>query len=175
MKKNVIIISLLVTFAIVIVGFLIFNKYILNNDIEKQDTFSIENSTGKLIVKGYPIVKKIELEGYYPSETYEYVYFNIIESNSQNFLTYLENSKGNTFVLEKAIGIGCVENESLSYVNHSDKYGMKGYNLSKEDTIKIMNATKDNPITLELERLELTSPGDAPNCYSHITTIKIVD
>ena len=52
---------------------------------------------------------------------------------------------------------------------------MKSYNLSKEDTTKIMNATKENPITLKLERLELTSPGDALSCYSHITTIKVVD
>ena len=52
---------------------------------------------------------------------------------------------------------------------------MKEYNLTKDETTKIMTATKEKTVKLELEKLKLTDGVEAPNCYSHITKIKVID
>ena len=52
---------------------------------------------------------------------------------------------------------------------------MKEYQLSVVDSVKIMNSTINNPIFLELERLEFNGGSGAPTCYSHITNIKVVE
>jgi len=169
-KKNKKLLIIVLSLIIVgILGYIVYDKISSN----EKDTFSLEDETGKAIVKGYIAIENISENLY--DDGYEYVYFNIIESNSQNFLKYIENNSGNSFVLEKAIGIGCIESDSLNYVNDSDEYGMKSYSLSKEDTEKILATTKKRTVTLELEKLKLSNGGHAPNCYSHITNIKVVD
>jgi len=104
----------------------------------------------------------------------DYVIFNILRTENSDFKKFLETLSGNSFVDESAIGIGCIEDGILSWANDSDATGMKTYNLSKSDTTAIMNATKEKPIILELERFEFTGGSGAPACYSHISAIKII-
>ena len=93
---------------------------------------------------------------------------------SDDFSSYVRDLNGNAFAKENAIGLGCIENNRLSYVNDSDELGMKGYNLSESDTSILLNSSQSNPITLELEKLQYTSGRGAPKCYSHITYVKVV-
>lgn len=183
-NKGLIVIIVLLSLTIIgVIGYLIYDDVFINSNNEtnenkdkdesKVDTFSIDTNSGKVIVTGYVTSEKIQENLY--DEGYLYTYFNILDSNSKNFLTFIENRKGNLFVTNNGIGIGCIEDNTLNYYNASDIYGMMNYKLSEKDTNRIMNSTKENPIKLELERLMFTSGSGAPNCYSHITNIKIVD
>ena len=40
-------------------------------------------------------------------------------------------------------------------------------------TKKILDSKSSSPITLDLEKLELGEAKGAPNCYSHMTYVKI--
>ena len=146
-------------------------------NIEDQiDTFSNVTNSGKVRVKGYAVVnKQNECEECEGSKEYEYVYFYITDTKSQEFIDYVKSLQGNAFATDNAIGLGCIENNILSYVNDNDELGMNGYSLTKEETSKIINSSKDKTITLEIERFKLTGGSDAPICYSHITNIKIID
>ena len=81
--------------------------------------------------------------------------------------------QGNAFALENAIGLGCVIDNQITYINDSDETEFKRYKLSQEDSEKILNSTESNPITLKLEKLQLSSGRGASLCYSHITKIEV--
>ena len=156
---------------------------------EEVNTFTItdknysSNGYGKVRVKGYALVKEISscnVDG--PCEeneksTTNYVYFNILETKSNDFLSFLEYWKENTIspTDKPTVILGCLSNKKLSYENDSDSLGMTNFSLNEETTNKIINSTEDNPIILDLERLEFTSGSGAPACYSHITYINIAE
>lgn len=52
---------------------------------------------------------------------------------------------------------------------------MKDFSFSTSNTNKIMSSTKENPVKLELGKLKLTNGGFATTCYSHMTTIDVID
>ena len=142
------------------------------NELGKYDTFSTKNNSGIVEVIGYPETKELKDE-MYNHKKYNYVYFHIKETKSDEFKKYISSLNGNTFVLDDAIGLGCIIDQKINYYNISDELNNKKYELSQEDSDKILNATENNPIKLKLEKLPLTTGGGAPMCYSHITTIKI--
>lgn len=84
------------------------------------------------------------------------------------------------FVGKNAIGIGCLIKGQISYFNFSDESLKKDeaytYDFSKADTDRIMNATKDNPIRLRMNKKKLSEGfGSGGLCYSHMTNIEIVN
>lgn len=143
----------------------------IQDELGKNDTFT-NNDSGIVEVIGYPVIKELTDE-INTGEKYNYVYFNIIETKSGEFKKYLESLKGNSFALDNAIGLGCVIGSKIKYSNSSDDVKLKEYELSLEDSDKILNASESSPIKLKLEKLPLTYGGDAPICYSHITTIEV--
>lgn len=180
-KKSLIIIITIVSLVILVfLGYLVSKKILINNNDNKGDSnnkFSIETESGRVEVLGYATLEKVNEADCYTDNCnkYDYVFFNILESESEDFLTYIENLNGNTFVSNQNIGLGCFSNNILNYYNHSDEFGMKSFTLTKDETSKIMNSTKENPIKLELEKSKLTGGIGAPNCYSHITNIKVIE
>ena len=154
------------------------NNNIENNSIQNElgvnDTFSTSTNSGIVEVIGYPEIKELTNE-LGDGEHYNYIYFHIKEAKSTEFKNYIESLKGNSFVLENAIGIGCNVDGKITYNNSSDELGDKGYEISQEDSSKILNATENNPVRLKLERLALSYGKGAPVCYSHITKIEVVD
>ena len=83
--------------------------------------------------------------------------------------------KGNAYVKDDAIGLGCIEDGIVTYYNSSDQNGSKQYSLYDSDSKKIMDSTSSNPIRLRLNRLLFTSGSGAPLCYSHITEVSVVE
>ena len=144
----------------------------VEDELGKYDTFS--NESGVVEVIGYPETKELT-DDMNTGEKYNYVYFHIKETKSDEFKKYIESLKGNSFVLDDAIGLGCIIDNKIKYSNSSNEAKLKEYELSQEDSSKILNATESNPIKLKLERLPLTYGGGAPVCYSHITTIEVED
>lgn len=145
----------------------------IQDELGKNDTFT-NNDSGIVEVIGYPVIKELTDE-INTGEKYNYVYFNIVETKSGEFKRYLESLKGNSFVLDNAIGLGCVIDSKIKYSNSSDNSKLKEYELSLDTSSKILNASESNPIKLKLEKLPLTYGGGASICYSHITTIEVVD
>ena len=144
-----------------------------DNAQEVNDTFSITTNSGVVEVIGYPEIREM-IDEMNTGEKYSYVFFHITETNSNNFKEYINSLKGNAFVLDNAIGIGCKKENIIEYFNSSDETGKgKYYELSLEDSSRILNATNNNPIKLKLERKTLTYGGGASACYSHITTIEV--
>lgn len=144
----------------------------IQNELGENDTFSTITNSGIVEVIGYPETKE-RIDGW--GKKYSYVYFHIKETKSIEFKKYIESLKGNSFVLDDAIGIGCNIDGKVTYYNSSDELGEKEYEMSQENSSKILNATKDNPIKVKLERLIYSSGKGAPICTSHITKIEVVD
>ena len=145
----------------------------IDDDFGKNDTFSASSESGIVEIIGYSETKELDGGEVYPGEKEIYVYFHIKEIKSNEFKKYIESLKGNLFALDNAIGLGCVKDNQIKYSNNSDEIGFKQYELSQEDSEKILNSTESNPITLKLERLQLSYGGGAPLCYSHITKIEV--
>ena len=142
-------------------------------ELGKNDTFSMKTESGVVEVIGYPTIK--QLSDFETDETFNYVYFNIVETKSSEFQKYIKMYGNNSFVGKNAIGLGCKIDNAIKYYNSSDKLGeFKYFELSKEDSKLIFNATKDKPVRLKLERLQYTSGTGAPACYSHITKVQVV-
>ena len=159
-----------------------------NND-KFIDTFSlIEDKPyygfGRVNVKGYTsIVQRKNCDDSYegcdliPAE--DYIMFNIVETKNKDFLDYIKKSKGNSFFDSDAIGIGCLKDNKISYYNSADEFYdgssyYKSFELNINDTNKIMSATKENPILLNLEILPNSHPTGVDNvCYSFVSHIEV--
>lgn len=145
---------------------------------EDNNSFSYnmgESGYGIATVTGYITTEKvIESDVYFSgAPTYDLIYFNIVDSKNDNFLKYLKDHDGNTFVSEKKFAIGCLENNKIVYNNFSDSTGMKEYEITSTDTNKLMNSTKETPVKLEIEIYKNTQGFGAPKCYSWISTVKV--
>lgn len=141
-----------------------------------RGTFGDNGDYGTLQAEGYATTIEAQeafCENNCPQ--YDYVFFNITKTENTNIYSYLKNRRGNSFVQDKAIGMGCLLNGKISYSNSSDEKGIQEYSLSEEETSEIMNATADNPITLELERLQHSGGRGAPTCTSLFTTFDLIE
>ena len=147
-----------------------------NNDNGNVDTFVIEDyEYGKVTVTGYAYTE--ERTDSDTGEKFQYVLFKITESSSDNFMKYIESMKGNSYVSDKAIGLGCFKDGIISYNNVYDDDGGKGanYKLSSVDSIKIINSSSSNLIRLNLLKNKLITGGSGYNCSSLIARISVID
>ena len=139
--------------------------------------YANRNGFGTVQVEGYITFEKLsnctDICSAEETDTYDYALFNITKLNNNDFSNYIESLEGNSFASTNAIGIGCINNNKLTYINGTDTNGLQTHELSNEDTTKILNSTKENPIILELSKEKFTNGGGAPQCYSHISTIKV--
>lgn len=151
------------------------NKQNLNvkDNFGKNDTFSYDNGYGTVDVLGYVTIENIEL--YDEDEKINYVYFNIIDTKSNDFLQYIDSLNGNSFVSNKAIGLGCTDYKKIFYLNSSDEKEFENYELDENVSNKILASSIDNPIKLRLTRFKYSGGSGAPNCYSHISTIELLE
>ena len=138
----------------------------------KNDTFNISTESGSVDVLGYITIEKIK--SFETDETNDYVFFNIVDTKSEDFKAFLEGLSGNTFGDNNIIGLGCTDNEKIYYFNSSDGKELESYELSDNFSKKILDSTEGNPIKLRLTRLEYNGGTSAPNCYSHITNVEVI-
>ena len=190
-KNNIIIVIVALTCLIIIgmVGYKLFiekpkENVETNNSSEAKtndkiiNTFSKSTDSGIAVVKGYAYIEKMQHECYDDCDTapYEdYVFFHVSETKSEDFKAYINGLNGNSFARENAIGLGCVKNNQLTYVNNSDAKEWQSLTLTTVDTNKILSSTASSSITLKLEKLALTNGGPAVDCYSHITNVTVLD
>ena len=143
-----------------------------SDELGSKDTFTADDAGhGVVEVIGYAEVKEIADE----TDSANYVYFHITETKSTEFKKFLDDWKGNLFVLDNAIGLGCSIDGKITYYNSSDDLGDQSFTISEEETNKILQSTESNPVRLKLNRLIYTSGKGAPLCYSHITKVEVVN
>lgn len=138
----------------------------------KNDTFNISTESGSVDVLGYITIEKIE--NFETNETNDYVFFNIVDTKSNDFKTFLEGLSGNTFGGNNKIGLGCIDNEKIYYFNSSDGKELESYEIGETSSKKILDSKEGNPIKLRLTRLEYNGGTSAPICYSHITNVEVI-
>jgi hypothetical protein len=141
-----------------------------------EDNFKYDEAVigyyGDLVVKGYStVVETLEPFCQENCAKYNSVLFNITETKNESIEDYIGGQIGNSFVSETGIGIGCVENEIISRWNDSDEFGMKEYMSSTEISERILESTKEKPVTIQLTRFPYTGGRGAPACYSHFAEI----
>lgn len=138
----------------------------------KNDTFNISTESGSVDVLGYITIEKIE--NFETDETNDYVFFNIVDTKSEDFKAFLEGLSGNTFGGKDKIGLGCINNGKIYYFNSSDGKELESYEIGETSSKKIIDSTEGNPIKLRLTRLEYNGGTSAPICYSHITNVEVI-
>lgn len=138
----------------------------------KNDTFNISTESGSVDVLGYITIEKIE--NFDNEETFDYVFFNVVDTKSNDFKTFLEGLSGNTFGGKDKIGLGCINNGKIYYFNSSDGKKLENYEIGETSSKKILDSTEGNPIKLRLTRLEYNGGNSAPICYSHITNVEVI-
>ena len=115
-----------------------------------------------------------------------YVYFHVISSNDKKFDAFLEELNGDDS--DNMIGLGCLVDNQIKYANASDEFKLqnnrlnndvgeffKDFSLTSEDTNKIIEATKENPVKLKIDKLPFTSGFGGFSCVSLITYIRVVN
>jgi hypothetical protein len=107
-------------------------------------------------------------------QTYDYVYFRIQETGNAAFVNFLSEHQDNQYVGPARVGLGCVASGIISYSNHSDLHGLKEFALSAQLSQSILGATPEQPITLMLNKEQLSGGMGAPACYAHFTTVEEV-
>ncbi len=138
----------------------------------KNDTFNISTESGSVDVLGYITIEKIE--NFETNETNDYLFFNIVDTKSEDFKAFLEGLSGNTFGGKDKIGLGCINNGKIYYFNSSDGKELESYEIGETSSKKIIDSTEGNPIKLRLTRLEYNGGTSAPICYSHITNVEVI-
>ncbi len=129
---------------------------------------------GTAYVRGYATIE--EVEEFFCEEdcaTFDYVFFHVLETGSEEFSSYIETHIDNSFVGRRVVGLGCREGNAIRYANHSDARGMRsGLNVDADVAAAILSSTERDPVTLALTKLPLSGGTEAPNCYSHFTEIE---
>ncbi len=132
---------------------------------------------GTLTVKGYPEIKRMVCEEGEPfcSKTVDYVYFKITDSANQDIFKFINATKGNTFITENGVGIGCYEKEKNRIYSYTakgevvDDRVIVGSGKRIESIISsdyILSATKSNPVDLTLTAF-LVPDSEATECFSY--------
>lgn len=130
---------------------------------------------GNLQIKGYAEIEEMDMpfcEG--DCGTFEYAFFKVLETTNPNLNQFLESFKGNSFVKGDAIGLGCIEDSILIRSAHSDAKGVQSYSNTLAESKQILQSTNENPITLDIEKLNSTYGFGTPRCYSHFAKVQIL-
>ena len=143
---------------------------------EPTNTFSQHPNIGyygELIITGYATIRDVtEAYGEKLDPPYTYVSFEITETENSAVYDFLAQNKGNSFLGDSSIGLGCLENGTIEYFNESSDFGYQERTIPANLTTKILNSTEDSPIILQLTRHQPTAGSQAPSCYSHFAEIE---
>ena len=175
MKKNLLI-SLL-ALSIVFVGCEKSDPVV---EVEQEEPISVESVEeesefyGDLTLKGY--IELGEMEEMGTGNPFTYAFFVFEDPKNEAFTKYLEDSKGNSFLGENSIGLGCYEEDKKRI--YSVNYGAEDQAdnvLENENYEKLSKSSKDNVVTLKVTKPMPPMGGGAPSCYSHFRNFEIVN
>lgn len=141
-------------------------------------SYDIEAGTyhGNIVIKGYATVSQREkISCKKKCEVYDYVNFNILETDNKNIYYYLKGESGNYFLGQNDIGLGCVSEDGLIWGwNDSSALGMQKFTNSIQTSKAILNSSEKKPITIKIQRSKQSSDGKATDCYSHFDKVQLM-
>ena len=183
MEKNLIICLLI----IIVIGLAIYavKDYVDNKDNSKlekpiTDTFlydfrdGYDYSSGAAQLLGYvEIINKIDVSS---NDTYKYIMFHILESNSEEFMKYLKSNADNTYITENSIGLGCLVDNSIKFINYSNVNEIsESIKIMRETDLNyndLLASTKDNPVIINVKKnINTTYYSYHPICESMLSSI----
>ena len=183
MEKNLIICLLI----IIVIGLAIYavRDYVDNKDNSKlekpiTDTFlydfrdGYDYSSGAAQLLGYvEIINKIDVSS---NDTYKYIMFHILESNSEGFMKYLKSNADNTYITENSIGLGCLVDNSIKFINYSNVNEIsESIKIMRETDLNyndLLASTKDNPVIINVKKnINTTYYSYHPICESMLSSI----
>lgn len=200
-KGLIIMLIIFILIALSLAGYIVYDKVIDKKDVETKEVdkgkeeekeekpeekkeelksnFNLLEEYGIVYVEGYATKEVLESSNMYGDldglESANYVFFNITNTDSNDFMTWINDSQGNAYVRDKAIGLGCIQDDYIRYYNSSDEADCQEYQIEKDLAQRILNSSESSPIKLKLERKKYTVGTGAPLCYSHITSVSIVE
>jgi len=160
----------------------IFNKVISTLNFPPSDeakSFSYEKGVGfygTLTFSGYlDIKKRICNPDDMCNKTVDYASMIITCSNNKAIYDFINDNKGNSFVGDKSIGLGCYEKDAnrIYSLNSADSGQVENI-ISGDELKKILQSNKNNPVKIKLTKPYFSGGGGAPECYSHFRSFKII-
>lgn len=107
------------------------------------------------------------------NETFNYVFFVFTETNNELINDFLDQNKGNSFVKDNAIGLGCYQEDKNRIYSTNDGDDKVFENIiSNKDLENLLLSNESNLIKLQLTKPIYTSGRGAPDCYSHFRQFK---
>jgi hypothetical protein len=182
MKKNITI--LLLTVVVIVLAVYVCKEFFKDNKVHVEktiiDTFlydfrnGYDYSSGSAQLYGY-----VEFENRSDAssnEIYKYVTFHILESNSEEFMKYLKSNADNTYITENSIGLGCLVDNSIKFINYSDvNETSESIKIIRETDLNyndLLASTKDNPVIINVRKyINTTYYSYHPICESMLSSI----
>ena len=161
------------------------NETNIDNSQNVQDSFNNNQYVGMTNISGYATVEK-EKHSYYEDDNnceyqnncYEisHVYFHILDSKDKDFLEYSNEYKEPKLSdSNNVIVLGCFIDNKVNYVSFSDELKDQDLYLSENQTKKLLNSSKNNPINLQVLKLKFTGGVDGIDCWSDVTYLNVLD
>lgn len=128
---------------------------------------------GTLNLKGYVEIKQKESFG---GEVMNYAFFHFVETDNDLIYNFLEESKGNLFIDNASIGLGCYEKDKKRIYSISSGDDDDVENVIKDAQLeKLLSSNKANLVSLQIEKPINTQAKGAPACYSHFRSFKLIE
>ena len=140
--------------------------------------FSYEESegfSGNAYIYGY--IEIVSIPESYCQENctmYQGVFINALKSSSDSFQEFLERHRGNAYVGENKVMIGCLKERKIFYDNNSNEFRRKSFEINEIESQGILSATIEDPRIFRIMKLPLSWGSGTPACYSHFAEVEIV-
>lgn len=137
---------------------------------------------GTLTLTGYLSIEEIKCD---PTDdlpdcsvptTYKYANFNFTGTDNEQIYEYLGEKRGNSFVGEKSVGLGCYKAEEK--IIESGNFGDDGFvenKITGEELSRLLASSKMNPVKLQITKSHVSAGRDAPKCYSLFRNFKVIN
>ena len=131
---------------------------------------------GTLSLTGYLNVKhRICKPGSMCNKTVDYAFLVVTSTDNNTIYDFIKEEKGNSFVSDDGIGLGCYEKEKsrIYSTNLGDDGGVENI-ISGSDLQKLLSSNENKTVKIKLTKPYFTGGGDAPECYSHFRSFHII-
>lgn len=124
---------------------------------------------GSIRLTGYAVVeKRVAAFCQQDCAAVDYVFLRITDGLTPPFEDYLAEQKGNAFVMDGGIGLGCRIDDALAI---HDEEGHVRAPVSPAISAMALRSTPDEQVTLTLVRNWTTAGADASDCYAHLEVV----
>jgi len=132
---------------------------------------NFNGETGTFQARGYLYTKDFP-EPYCETNCtmYTRAFFHVSESPSQAISSFITERKGNAFIADPAVALGCVVDGTIQATGTVS--GNKIY--SPEISKSLIASNESKQVAVEIGRSAVMSGSEAPMCYSHFDSVSLL-